>query len=108
VQNTNGAVRQLAAADEYAIGYISLGLVDGAHGLDPVKALAIDGVDASPENVFNGNYGLFRPFLFVTNDEPTQAALDFIDYVLSEEGQRLLEEEGLISVLDGGQTDEEV
>jgi len=94
VQDSNGAVRQLVADDTYSIGFISLGLVDvGEH---PVKALRIGGVAASRENIVGGSYALFRSFLFVTKAEPTGPVKQFIDYVLSPEGQRLLANEGLI------------
>ncbi|MCL2496098.1 MAG: phosphate ABC transporter substrate-binding protein, partial [Clostridiales bacterium] len=65
VQDSNGAVRQLVSNDKNSIGFISLGLVD-----DTVKALKLGGVTASWENVVNGSYTLFRPFLFVAKDRP--------------------------------------
>jgi len=94
VQDSNGAVKQLVADDPNAIGFISLGLVDHT-----VKAVHIDGVAASLENVKNGSYGLYRPFYFVTGDQPDGLSQRFIDFTLSEEGQRMLTKEGLISVI---------
>jgi phosphate transport system substrate-binding protein len=91
VQDSNGAVRQLVADDPNAIGFISLGLVN-----DKVKALHLDGIEATRENIMNGSYSLSRPFLFVTNGEPTGLAKKFIDFTLSSEGQKLLSNEGLI------------
>ena len=91
VQDSNGAVRQLISNDPNAIGFISLGLVD-----ETVKALALDGVSASWENVMNDSYVLYRPFLFLTADEPTGLAKQFIDYTLSPAGQQQLVREGLI------------
>ena len=91
VQSSNGSMRELVATDPWAIGFISLGLVDGS-----VKALHIDGAEPSRANVKNGTYKLCRPFLFVLKSEPHGAAKEFIDFVLSDEGQRLLEEEGLV------------
>ncbi len=91
VQDSNGTVRQLVAGDRNAIGFISLGLVDKT-----VKALALDGVAATKENVINLTYKLHRPFLFICLDEPDQAIKDFIDFVLSKTGQDILSREGLI------------
>ena len=96
VQDSNGAVRQLIADDPYAIGYISLGLVN-----DTVNALQLGGIAASRENVENGSYGLTRPFLFVAQSEPTGQAKQFIDYVMSAEGQKQLAAEGLIPSAKG-------
>ncbi len=92
VQDSNGAVRQLVADDPNAIGYISLGLVD-----DTVKALELNGVAATRENVVNGSYNLSRPFLFVAQEEPAGQTKEFLDFVLSAEGQKILMNEGLIS-----------
>lgn len=92
-QGSNGAIRQIVADNPDAIGYISLGIVDNS-----VKAIAIDGVMPSPENVHNQSYTLIRPFLFVWPKSSTlsPAAQAFIDYVLSPEGQRELERSGLV------------
>jgi len=91
VQASNGSVRQLVADDPDSIGFISLGLVD-----QTVKAIQLDGVAATSENVALGNYSLYRPFLFVAKAEPTGLAMQFIDFILSHEGQRLMIDEGLI------------
>jgi len=85
VQDSNGTVRQLVGDDAYAIGYLSLGLLN-----DRVKAVELNGVKASRENVINGTYNLSRPFLFITNSQPTGDVKKFIDFVLSEEGKRTL------------------
>jgi len=91
VQNSNGAVRQLVADDPDAIGFISLGLADHT-----VKALWLDGTAATRENVINGSYRLYRPFLFLTSGEPKGVIKEFIDYILSPAGQEILIHEGLI------------
>lgn len=96
VQDSNGSVMQLVAGDSNAIGFISLGLVD-----DQVKALDLDGVEATGENIMNGTYTLARPFLFVTKDEPTGLTKSFIDFILSWEGQKILSDEGLIPMVEG-------
>jgi phosphate transport system substrate-binding protein len=97
IQDSNGTVRQLVGDDPNAIGFISLGLVN-----DQVKALMIDGVAATHDNVLNGSYQLTRPFLFVVNGEPQGEVKAFIDFVLSDEAKALLDREGLITFSDGG------
>jgi len=97
VQDSNGTVRQLVGDDRYAIGYISLGLVNSK-----VKAIEIDGVAASRENVLDGTYILSRPYLFVLSAEPVGEVKKFIDFVLSAEGRALLDLEGLITFDNGG------
>jgi len=94
VQDSNGAVRQLVSGDRLSIGFISLGLVEV--GERPVKALSIDGVEATRENVINHTYTLFRAFIFVADEEPTSEITYFIDYIRSPEGQAILSAEGLI------------
>lgn len=96
VQDSNGTVRQLVGDDPNAIGYVSLGLVN-----ENVIALKLDGVKATHDNVINGTYNLSRPFLFVTNEEPTGDTKLFIDFVLSDEGKRMLDAEGLVTFENG-------
>ena len=92
VQNANGAVRQLVAGDPDSIGFISLGLVDST-----VKAIRLNGVEATRENVMDGSYSLFRPFLFVAKEQPAGDAKLYVDFALSPEGQEMLAREGLIT-----------
>ena len=73
------------AGDPYAIGYISLGSLNGS-----VKALDIDGVKPSAENVKNGSYKISRPFNIATKGEPTGLAKDFIAFILSRDGQAVV------------------
>lgn len=96
-QGSNGAVRQIVAEDPNAIGYISLGIVDQS-----VKAIAIDGISAAHETVVSGEYKLVRPFLFVHRQGGTLSPLaqNFLQYVLSPEGQRELVNAGLIQGAD--------
>lgn len=96
VQDSNGAVRQLVSDDPDSIGFISLGLVESQKDQKPVTSLRLEGIEATRENVINGSYNLFRPFLFVSKTEPTDSAKKFIDFVLSPEGQQILINEGLI------------
>jgi len=71
--------------DTYAIGYISLGSLN-----DTVKALKIEGITASPENVKNGSYPIFRPFNIATKGTPDELTQDFIDFILSSDGQDVI------------------
>ncbi len=98
VQDSNGAVRQLVADDPSAIGFISLGLVN-----EKVKALELEGVMATRENVINSSYGLSRPFLLITRAPPAGQTKQFIDFTLSKEGKRLLAAEGLVTLGEGGE-----
>jgi len=94
VQDSNGSVRQLVSDDPFSIGFISLGLVD--IGERAVQALRIDGVAATRNNVLNGDYSLFRSFWFVSLERPTGSVMEFIDFIRSPEGQKIMSEEGLI------------
>jgi len=93
VQDSNGAIRQVVADDPNAIGFISLGLVN-----DRVKALKIDGIEPTLENILAHRYQIVRPFLFVFRSSPQGVAKEFLDYVLSPKGQKLLMQEGLVSM----------
>jgi phosphate transport system substrate-binding protein len=93
VQDSNGSVRAVIADFPMGVGYVSLGLVDAS-----VKAVKIGGAAPTRDNVKNKSYRLVRPFLFLLKGEPQPQAKQFIDYVLSDHGQKLLEEESLIGV----------
>ncbi|MEW6161717.1 MAG: phosphate ABC transporter substrate-binding protein [Nitrospirota bacterium] len=93
VEDSNGSVREIIAHDPHAIGYISYGIVDKW-----VNALSIDGVEPNLGTIKGKRYELTRPFLFVTKEEPHGLARDFIDFVLSPEGQKILEREGLVGI----------
>lgn len=93
VQDSNGAIRQVVGDDPNAIGYISLGLVNNR-----VKALKMDGVEPTVANVQSHRYKVVRPFLFVFRSPPRGLAKGFLDYILSPSGQKLLVQEGLISM----------
>jgi len=110
VQDSNGAVRLLVSDDINSIGFISLGLVQSEPGQKPVKALYLNGINPTVENVRNGSYKLFRPFLFITviedGKEPDGLTKKFIDYTVSPEGQELLINEGLIPNMNTEDTEE--
>lgn len=93
IQNSTGAVKTGVAGDKNAIGYISMAKVDQA-----VKALRVDGAEANEDNVKNGSYKVQRPFLYITNGEPQGLSKAFIEYVLSDEGQSIISEEGAFSI----------
>lgn len=95
VQDSNGAVREIIATTPQGIGYISAGLVD-----ERIKALTIDGIYPSFENLISNKYRFIRPFLLLTNGDSTKCgyAKEFIDYVLSPEAQKTLKKDGLIPV----------
>ena len=93
VQDSNGSVREIVAGDPHSIGYISAGLVD-----DRVKALAIDGVLPTRENIKSHAYKLTRRFLFVARAAPAGPCKEFVDFILGPDGQGILETEGLVGV----------
>lgn len=93
VQNSTGAVATTVAGDKNAIGYVSLANVN-----ETVKAIDIDGVAANDANVQAGTYKLQRPFIYATKGAPAGLAKAFIDFVLSAEGQKIIVDEGAISV----------
>jgi phosphate transport system substrate-binding protein len=92
VEDSNGTVREIVAGDPNAVGYISLGLVD-----ERVRALAIDGVEASEATILEGRYKLVRPFLFVSKGELNGIAKAFVEFVLSPEGRDIIRKEGLLA-----------
>jgi phosphate transport system substrate-binding protein len=92
-QNSNGTIREAVANNPDAIGYLSIGLVDSR-----VKPVSYNEVAATNENVKRGTYPLARPVFFLTKGEPRPMVRAFIDYVLSDAAQQVLEKEGLISV----------
>ena len=93
ITNNTSVMMTTVANDEYAIGYISLGSLN-----DTVKAVKIDGVDASVENIKNGTYTVNRPFNLAVQGELSEAAQDFLNYIMSAEGQAVIEEEGYIKI----------
>lgn len=95
ITNSTAVMKTTVAGDVNAIGYISLGSLD-----DTVKAVNIDGAEATAENVKSGDYKVSRPFNVVTNKDKklSSEAQDFLDFILSKEGQAVVEEEGYIAV----------
>ena len=91
ITNSTSVMMTTVAGDENAIGYISLGSLN-----DTVKALKIDGAEASAENVANDTYKVSRPFNIVTGKEVSESAQDFINFIMSAEGQQVIEDSGYI------------
>ena len=89
ISNSTEVVIQSVAGNTGAIGYISLGSLD-----DTVKGVKIDGVEPTAENIENGSYTVSRPFNVATKGELTnEAAQDFMNYIMSEEGQAIVAED---------------
>ena len=99
ISNSTEVVIQSVAGNTGAIGYISLGSLDGT-----VKGVKIDGVEPTAENVASGDYTVSRPFNVATKGElQNEAAQDFMNYIMSAEGQAVVEEAGYIPV-EGAET----
>lgn len=97
ITNSTSVMLTTVAGDPYAIGYVSLGSLN-----DSVKALLIDGVEATGENVSNGSYKISRPFNIVTNGAPSDVTQDFIDFIMSSDGQAVVEENSYIKASEEG------
>ena len=91
ITNSTEVMMTTVAGDENAIGYISLGSLD-----DTVKAVKIDGVEATVDNVSNDSYKIARPFNILTSDKESDAAKDFVNYIMSSDGQKIVEDNGYI------------
>ncbi|CUM89955.1 Phosphate-binding protein pstS precursor [Blautia hydrogenotrophica] len=95
VTNSTSVMMTTVAGDVNAIGYISLGSLN-----DTVKAVKIDGTEPSAENVENESYKVVRPFNIAVKDDVSEAAQDFINFIMSKQGQAVVEENGYIPVGD--------
>lgn len=96
VTNSTSVMMTSIASDMYGIGYVSLGFLN-----DSVKGLKIDGVFPSVENIKLGEYKIVRPFNIVTtNKELSESAKDFVNFILSNQGQSVISENGFISISD--------
>ena len=94
--NSTEVVLTTVAGDDYSIGYISLGALN-----DTVKALKIDGAEATAENIENGSYKVSRPFnIAVKKDLNNKVAKDFMSFIMSTEGQKVVADEKYIAVAD--------
>lgn len=93
VQNSTDAVITSVSNDEYSIGYISLGSLN-----DTIKAIKVEGVEATAENVQKGLYKIARPFNIAYKGELGTLAQDFVSFILSVEGQKIIADKGYVQV----------
>lgn len=91
ITNSTDVMLTSVAGDTYAIGYVSLGSLN-----DTVKAVKIDGAEATVENIKSGTYKIARPFNIATKGEVSEAAQDFINYIMSDDGQKVISDNGYI------------
>lgn len=97
ITNSTSVMMTTVESDVHAIGYISLGSLN-----DTVKAVKINGVTASVANIKNGTYTIFRPFNVAVKEGLSNVAQDFINFILSKEGQAVIEKAGYITVSENG------
>ena len=97
ITNSTSVMMTTIAGNKSAIGYISLGSLDKS-----VKAVKIDGAEATADNVKNGSYKISRPFNIATKGDVSEQTQDFIDYIFSAEGQAVIEDAGYISQGNNG------
>lgn len=95
--NSTAVMITSVATDPSAVGYISMGALN-----DSVKALLIDGAEPTAQNIKSGEYRIARPFIIAYAPNASQAALDFIDFIMSDEGQAVADESGYVSVGGSG------
>jgi len=93
LQPSNGALRTSVSTTPLAIGFLSLGYIDST-----VKPLAVDGVACTQENCKSGKYPIVRPLYFLTKEQPTGLVKAFIDFCTSSEGQKIVQDEGYLSI----------
>ncbi|MEA3282962.1 MAG: phosphate ABC transporter substrate-binding protein, partial [Euryarchaeota archaeon] len=93
IQNSNGEMRTAVAGEVNAIGYLSLGYVDSS-----VSAVSLDGVEPIIEKIKSGDYAISRTLRMITNGTPDDDEQAFLDFVLSEDGQQIVADEGFIPV----------
>ena len=92
ITNSTSVMMTSVAGNTEAIGYISLGSLN-----DTVKVVKIDGAEATVDNIKSGTYKIARPFNIATKGEVSDVAQDFIKYIMSEDGQKVVEDNGYIS-----------
>ena len=97
ITNNRDVMLTTVAGDENSIVYVSLGSLN-----DTVKAVKIDGAEATAENVADDTYKVARPFNIVTGDKLSDAAQDFINYIMSEDGQKIISANKYIEVANSG------
>lgn len=97
ITNSTSVMLTTVAGNPAAIGYVSLGSLS-----NDVKAVKVDGVEATTDNVKSGTYAVARPFLLAYKDGSlSDIAQDYLNFIMSADGQKIIGEEGYISVADG-------
>ena len=97
ITNSTEVMMTTVSGNDYAIGDASLGSLN-----DTVKAVKVGGVEATADNINAGTYTLARPFNIVTGDSVSEVAQDFINYIMSEDGQKIISDNGYIEVENTG------
>lgn len=99
ITNSTSVMLTTVAGNKQSIGYVSLGSLS-----DDVKAVKVDGVEASVDDIKNGSYSVSRPFLVAYKDgQLSELAQDYLKYILSADGQTIISENGYISVSDSAE-----
>lgn len=91
IQDSNGTIRETVANDANSIGYLSHGLIN-----EKIKALKVDDQECTTESIIAGNYKLVRPIFLLVKGTPEGEIKNFIDYILSDEGQKTIKADGLL------------
>ena len=98
ITNSTAVMLTSVAGDPNAIGYVSMGSLN-----ETVKAVSVDGNAATVEGIKDGSYTLSRPFVVTTFGEVGEIAQDFLNYIMSAEGQAVINEEGYIAIDDAAE-----
>ncbi len=93
IQNSTGAIKTAVVADVNAIGYISMGSMSA-----DVKGVQVNGIAPTTDNVVKGTYPISRPFNFLVKGDPNEVTKSFIDWILAEGGQKIVTDQGYISI----------
>lgn len=96
IANSTAAMMTNVAGDDNAIGYASLGSIDST-----IKAIKVDGVEPTVENIKDGSYKIARPFNIATKGDVSKVTQDFINFIMSDDGQKVIEDNGYISISEG-------
>lgn len=91
IQDSNGTIRETVANDANSIGYLSHGLIN-----EKIKALKVDDQECTTESIIAGNYKLVRPIFLLVKGSLQGEVKNFIDYILSDEGQKTIKADGLL------------
>lgn len=96
IANSTAAMMTNVASDDNAIGYASLGSIDST-----IKEIKVDGVEPTVENIKDGSYKIARPFNIATKGDVSKVTQDFINFIMSDDGQKVIESNGYISISEG-------